>query len=244
MWQHTKRRVDLFEMLCFTIFITASLLCYFSYKRLQSWPCGTRIDRTEDSEGKSVVPSRPLSKRYLRVSLCPWVDPILWLGCRLFTHLLSLITFSPASQLSGIARVPSVPVFLFRLLSTDHSEIANLSNFSSFLQQPYKYRRQREMHIFYRQSETIMVSDNESYHGCEFYYPDEDFRHLWSFHKNTVEKKINTLFAGLGRCVLGKTGSRDLWQFFPMQTFRTANNMYIQNVSQILCTSGNIYINN
>jgi len=102
MWQHTKRRVDLFEMLCFTIFITASLLCYFSYKRLQSWPCGTAIDRTEDKEGKSVVPSRPLSKRYLSDSLCPWVDPILWLGCRLFTHLLSLITFSPASQLSGI----------------------------------------------------------------------------------------------------------------------------------------------
>lgn len=88
-----------------------------------------------------------------------------------------------------IARVPSVPVFLFRLLSTDHSEIANFSNFSSFLQQPYKYRRQREMHIFYTQSQTIMVSDNESYHGCEFYYPDEDFRHLWSFHRNPVEKK-------------------------------------------------------
>ena len=54
---------------------------------------------------------------------------------------------------------------------------------------------------------------------------------LWS----TPRKKIiNTLFAGLGRAILGKTVhsvlstyTRPLAQFFPIRTSRPANNIYI-----------------
>ena len=63
-----------------------------------------------------------------------------------------------------------------------------------------------------------MDSGNESYHSeSEFYYPDEEnvlkenktFRNTSNSREDEdaekMEKKINTLFAVLGRSVLGKT---------------------------------------
>ena len=47
--------------------------------------------------------------------------------------------------------------------------------------------------------------DNKRYVSeGEFYYPGDDFRHFRPFHNNREEKKIHTLFAGVGQCVLGK----------------------------------------
>ena len=52
-----------------------------------------------------------------------------------------------------------------------------------------------------------MDSNIERYHSkSEFYYPDEDFRHVRPFYSNPVEK-VKTLFPGQGRSVLGKTVS-------------------------------------
>ena len=94
-----------------------------------------------------------------------------------------------------------------------------------------------------------MDSDNDSYHSeNEFYYPDEisyflnvkrtrtrgmKMAAVKIQHKNclqsTLRKKIiNTLFAGLGWSVLGKTvpsvlSTQDLWHSFP----NTANTIYI-----------------
>ena len=60
---------------------------------------------------------------------------------------------------------------------------------------------------YFRQSHRIMDSDNESCHSeSEFYYPDEDFGKFRAFHSDPIDKN-NTLFAGTGRSVLGKTES-------------------------------------
>ena len=109
-----------------------------------------------------------------------------------------------------------------------------------------------------------MDSDDDSYHSKnKFYYPDEISYFLnvkrtrtpglkiaavtiqrKNCLQSTLRKKItNTLFAGLGRSVLGETVpsilstaqsacghrpyTRPLAQFFPIRTSRPANNIYV-----------------
>ena len=81
-------------------------------------------------------------------------------------------------------------------------------------------------------------------------------------HKNCLQstlrkKKINTLFAGLGRSVLGKTVpsvlstalglrpwpySRPLAQFFPIWTSRPANNIYVHCPGEVCIEAYRAYM--